>query len=384
MPFLSYDKALELRSYFSSYLPTSTIVKWGKASSIKATYKGEIYIKTDIGFIYLLKEIYYIPSLGINLISINQLTDLIALFMKNKVYLYTPLRRIVAIGKKEENLYYIKAKILYIKNSEKISYNTINSINTINRNSYKAINNKGIVNTIRLWHIRLGHISIQPLQLILSNALGTKLPSEAIKAFLKEKCKICLLSKDNRYIYKKSLNPTNFEILDRIHSDLGGPLPPTYNNYRYYITFLDKRSRYLAITLLNSKNNAYKAFEDFKAIVENAKGKRIKEFFTDNGTEYINKEFEFALTKYGISHKLPPSYTKEPNGLIERINLTLFNKVRSMLIQSNSPNYLWGEALLAATYLYNRTPHKALGFKTPYEVYFDIKPNISNIRTWGS
>jgi hypothetical protein len=55
-----------------------------------------------------------------------------------------------------------------------------------------------------------------------------------------------------------------------------------------------------------------------------------------------------------------------------------------MLIQSNSPNYLWGEALLAATYLYNRTPHKALGFKTPYEVYFDIKPNISNIRTWGS
>jgi hypothetical protein len=137
-------------SYFSSYSPTSTIVKWGKASSIKATYKGEIYIKTDIGFIYLLKEIYYIPSLGINLISINQLTDLIALFMKNKVYLYTPLRRIVAIGKKEENLYYIKAKILYTKNSEKTSYNTINSINTINRNSYKAINNKGIVNTIRL------------------------------------------------------------------------------------------------------------------------------------------------------------------------------------------------------------------------------------------
>jgi hypothetical protein len=137
-------------SYFSSYSPTSTIVKWGKASSIKATYKGEIYIKTDISFIYLLKEIYYIPSLGINLISINQLTDLIALFMKNKVYLYTPLRRIVAIGKKEENLYYIKAKILYAKNSEKTSYNTINTINTINRNSYKAINNKGIVNTIRL------------------------------------------------------------------------------------------------------------------------------------------------------------------------------------------------------------------------------------------
>ena len=374
-------------NYFSSYKPTSTIVRWGKASTITATYKGEIYIKTDLGYIYLLRDIYYIPNLGINLISINQLTDLIALFMKNKVYLYTPLRKIVAIGKKEESLYHIKAKILYIENSENICYNTINSTTTNSKNSYfprKAINLKNIVNTIRLWHIRLGHISIQPLRLILANTLGTKLPIESIRAFLSQKCRVCLLSKDNRYIYKRSINPTQFEILERIHSDLGGPLPPTYNNYRYYITFLDKKSRYLAINLLNSKSDAYKAFENFKAIAENAKGKRIKEFFTDNGTEYINNQFEMALTKYGISHKLTPTYTKEPNGLIERINLTLFNKVRSMLIQSNSPNYLWGEALNAATYLYNRTPHKSLGYKTPYEVYYGIKPNISNIRTWGS
>lgn len=70
--------------------------------------------------------------------------------------------------------------------------------------------------------------------------------------------------------------------------------------------------------------------------------------------------------------------------MIERINLTLFNKVRAVLIQSNSPSYLWGEALEAITYIYNRTPHRALSFKTPYELLNGVKPNILNIKTWGS
>jgi hypothetical protein len=48
------------------------------------------------------------------------------------------------------------------------------------------------------------------------------------------------------------------------------------------------------------------------------------------------------------------------------------------------PLYLWGEAVLAATYLYNRTPHSSINFKTPYELKYNTKPDISNIRVWGS
>lgn len=40
--------------------------------------------------------------------------------------------------------------------------------------------------------------------------------------------------------------------------------------------------------------------------------------------------------------------------------------------------------MLAAAYIYNRTPHRSLNYKTPYEVYNNIKPNISNIKAWGS
>jgi hypothetical protein len=38
-----------------------------------------------------------------------------------------------------------------------------------------------------------------------------------------------------------------------------------------------------------------------------------------NGTEYTNKQFDIYIKQYGIIHAYTPAYTKEPNGLAERI-----------------------------------------------------------------
>ena len=60
----------------------------------------------------------------------------------------------------------------------------------------------------------------------------------------------------------------------------------------------------------------------------------------DNGTEYINKRLEDYLRKEGIIYQLNSPYTKEQNGFLERINRTLLNKVRALLFNANTPNYL--------------------------------------------
>jgi hypothetical protein len=48
------------------------------------------------------------------------------------------------------------------------------------------------------------------------------------------------------------------------------------------------------------------------------------------------------------------------------------------------PKSIWGEALLTATYLYNRTPNSSINFKTPYYLKYNIKPNLDNIRIFSS
>ena len=48
------------------------------------------------------------------------------------------------------------------------------------------------------------------------------------------------------------------------------------------------------------------------------------------------------------------------------------------------PKKFWGEAVNTAVYLYNRTPHSQIQFKTPYKALYNIKPNITNIKVFGS
>ena len=121
---------------------------------------------------------------------------------------------------------------------------------------------------------------------------------------------------------------------------------------------------------------------EFKAIIENnLKGYKIRVFQYNKGTEY--KILYKYLRKKGIIIQLSPPYTPKSNKLPERINRTIITKVRAMLIESNAPKYLWGEAILATVYIYNRTPHSTLNFKTPYEIKYNEKPNIDNIKIWG-
>ena len=52
------------------------------------------------------------------------------------------------------------------------------------------------------------------------------------------------------------------------------------------------------------------------------------------------------------------------------MNRVLLNKVRALLISSNLPKHLWGEAMLTAYYLYNRTLNSCINFQTLYYIKY--------------
>lgn len=75
--------------------------------------------------------------------------------------------------------------------------------------------------------------------------------------------------------------------------------------------------------------------------------------------------------------------TPEQNGVAERMNRTLLNKIRCLLFSSGLEKTFSGEALATATYLVNRSPNRSIGFKTPYEIWYNRIPNLMHLKTFG-
>ncbi|XP_063392606.1 uncharacterized protein LOC134678087 [Cydia fagiglandana] len=89
----------------------------------------------------------------------------------------------------------------------------------------------------------------------------------------------------------------------------------------------------------------------FKEFAENQSGKKLKILRTDNGTEFVNKQMDNYLKKFGIQHQLTVDYTPEQNGVAERANRTICEKARSMLHDSGLAKRFWAEAVHHAVFL---------------------------------
>ena len=152
---------------------------------------------------------------------------------------------------------------------------------------------------------------------------------------------------------------------------------------QYFLTFIDDKTRYTWIYVLKRKDEVFKYFVEWKALVEKSTGQKLKALRTDNGREYTSNEFQDYLKKEGIRHELTVPKTPEQNEVAERMNRTLMEAVRSMLSNARLPHRFWAEALSTATYLRNRSPTTAVDGMTPFEAMTGNKPNVKHLRVFG-
>ena len=71
------------------------------------------------------------------------------------------------------------------------------------------------------------------------------------------------------------------------------------------------------------------------------------------------------------------------NGLAEGMNRTILEKAKCMCAHADVPRSLWAEAASTAAYVYNRLPNAPLKGKSPHEVWYSRKPDLSNLRVFG-
>ena len=158
----------------------------------------------------------------------------------------------------------------------------------------------------------------------------------------------------------KSVTATKIELWELVHSDLADFKKTSKGGKKWYITFVDRCSRYTKVYLLKSKDEVEEMFLKYKAEVENQLDWKINRLRSGRGGEYDTNFLTGFCEKNSIIHETSASYTPQQNGVIEQKNRTLKDMMNVMLVSSGLSNNMWGEAVLTTCFVLNRVPHKKL------------------------
>nr|XP_012574906.1 uncharacterized protein LOC105852768 [Cicer arietinum] len=92
---------------------------------------------------------------------------------------------------------------------------------------------------------------------------------------------------------------------------------------------------------------------------------------------------DYESINLGISHEKTSPKTPQLNGLSERMNWTLVERVRCMLSEAKLPKHYWGEALYTTMHFINLTPTVILNSEVPNKVWFGKNVKYDHLRVFG-
>lgn len=192
-----------------------------------------------------------------------------------------------------------------------------------------------------------------------------------------------ILSKSSRIRFNTAVNRSK-GTLEYVYSDLQGPAQTiSLSRARYFVSILDDYLRIIWVYVLNHKDEAFDQFKTWKTLMETQKERKIKRLGTNNGLEYYNKSFDDYCAGHGISIHKKVRNTPQHNELAERMNKTLIDKVKCMLIYSKLPMSLQAEALSTAYYIVHRSPSSGINFKIPVELQSEKLNDYLEMKIFG-
>lgn len=327
--------------------PVKEYVTAANGDPMKIIGMGDVR-KRIAGNNYLtIKNAQIIPNLCVNLLSVSQLVliDYEVIFNKRGCKIIDKNSNLIATGRFEDNMFKLNI-------AEQCAY------------SVKSDN-------IALWHKRLGHVRLGNMKF-----LNIKVPSGL-------KCKVCIRGKQPRSPFLNEGTRATKK-LQIVHTDVCGPLKvKSIGGCRFFVTFIDDYTRKVFLYTLKHKSEVFKKFIAFKNFAENQTECKIKMLRSDNGTEFVNNSLDEFCEKNGIARQKTAPYTPQQNSLAERMNRTLLDRVRCMLIDSGLTRGFWAEAINTAVRIINSVPCKGTKDKCPDELWTGKTPNLSFFRVFG-
>ncbi|KAH9803321.1 hypothetical protein KPL71_001718 [Citrus sinensis] len=262
---------------------------------------GTIRLKMFDGMVRELKEVRFVPEIKKNLISVGALEAKgYKVTIEDGTMKFTHGVMVILQGVRRHNLYYLKG-------------GTTDEANVVEAHS----------DTTKLWYIRLGHAGEKSLQTLMRHGL-----LKCTKTCKLNFCEHCVVGKKTRVKFGTANHDTR-EILEYVHSNVWGPTKTaSIGGSHYFVTFVDDFSRRVWVYSMRAKDEVLEIFVNWKKLVETQTSRKIKVLRSDNGGEYTSDPFLQVCQNEGIKRHFTVRHTPQQNGVAERMNRTLLEKVR--------------------------------------------------------
>ena len=245
------------------------VVKLGNNTRMNVIGKGSVKLLLN-GVNHVVAEVYYIPELRNNLLSIEQLQErgLAILIQGGMCKIYHPNKGLIIQTNMSANRMFI-----LLTQSQALPH----------AQQAKCFHTRSH-NLSHLWHQRYGHLSYKGLRTLQHKKMVRGLPQLLASSVT---CTNCINGKQHRDPISKKSTWRATQKLELIHADICGLITHTSNrNKRYNLCFIDHYSRKAWVYFLAEKSEALKNFKCFKQMVEKETGLFVKCLRTDRGGEF--------------------------------------------------------------------------------------------------
>ena len=227
-------------------------------------------------------------------------------------------------------------------------------------------------------HARLAHFSYERINDSIGKVKGLS------KRLQKESCDACFRGGSHKPPTQKSTQRRYAYFGERIASDLCKMPTSTPFGFSYMLCFYDLATKYVEIYYLRTgtADEVKACFKHF--LIENKpflKGRQVT-WYTDNGSEFFEKNLDKFLEEFEIRHKSIPPYNPQQNPA-ERVWRLVLRPLRICLAASNADPSLWPWAVNQIVAIHNSLitrSETAIDRSTPYEMKTGREPDVSLFR----
>lgn len=405
---------------------------------------GLVIWSEGIGSIGNLHNVYYVPALSHNLLSVSYLNKLgfsVTFNADSSVVITDKTGHNQIIGARSNGLYKSTVNLFDIDIQSSTGEYVLSATTFISQN---------------LLHRRLCHINDSYVNAAFNHQLicGMTL-SKQYHSMLCESCILAKMTKHNvnqtigsskqrmrNPSFRSAANVTPLPIAhtnsssilhkntDLNHDvslahfvvDLKGPLPKSIHGNRYCMILTSSVNRLRKVYFLQTKDQTLKYFKEFLADMKHLQQqvqsiyqyqqasssnddtvftkdtKRLlsdknitfkvlpfSEIKSDNGREFVNKDNLELFQSNDIHHFKTSPYSPHQNGIAERSNRTVFELAAAMLHDSYLPVSFWEHAVKTVVHVLNLLPNKALNLEqSPFSSIFHRPADISHLRVFGA